>query len=103
MDQQGKLGKSWYVDETYIKVKGEWCYLYRAIDRDGTLIDCRMSKQRDMNAAKAFFQSALEASSEAPDHVTSLSANLLINVKGDRGFKRLTSLIAAWTCVIITS
>ena len=65
-----KLGKSWYVDETYIKVKGKWCYLYRAIDRDGTLIDCRMSKQRDMNAAKAFFQSALEVSNEAPDRVT---------------------------------
>ena len=52
--RRGKLGKSWYVDE-YIKVKGKWCYLYRAIDRDGRLIDCRMSKQRDMNAVKAFF------------------------------------------------
>ena len=41
--RKGKLGKSWYVDETYIKVKGKWCYLYRAIDRDGNLIDCRMS------------------------------------------------------------
>ena len=68
--RKGKLGKSWYVDETYIKVKGEWCYLYRAIDRDGTLIDCRMSKQRDMIAAKAFFQSALEVSNEDPDRVT---------------------------------
>ena len=68
--RKGKLGKSWYVDETYIKVKGKWCYLYRAIDRDGNLIDCRMSKQRDMDAAKAFFQSALEVSNEAPDRVT---------------------------------
>lgn len=37
--RKGKVGKSWYVDETYIKVKGKWCYLYRAIDRDGNLVD----------------------------------------------------------------
>jgi len=69
-ERRGKLGKSWYVDETYIKVKGKWCYLYRVIDRDGNLIDCRMSKQRDMDAAKAVFQNALEVSNEAPDRVT---------------------------------
>ena len=40
------------------------------IDRDVRLIDCRMSKQWDMNAAKTFFQSALEVSNEAPDRVT---------------------------------
>ena len=38
-----KLGKIWYVDEAYIKSKGKWCYLYQAIDRDGNLIDCRIS------------------------------------------------------------
>jgi putative transposase len=32
--RKGKLGKNWYMDETYIKVEGKWCYLYRAIDRD---------------------------------------------------------------------
>ena len=69
-ERRAKLGKSWYVDETYIKVKGKWCYLYRVIDRDGNLIDCRMSKQRDMDAAKAVFQNALEVSNEAPDRVT---------------------------------
>lgn len=47
--------KSWYVDETYIKVKGKWCYLFRAIDRDGKLIDCMLSEHRDMTAAKMFF------------------------------------------------
>src|SRR5215211_8958841 len=31
--RRGKIGKSWYVDETYVKIKGEWCYLDRAIDR----------------------------------------------------------------------
>lgn len=37
--RKGQVGSSWYVDETYIKVKGKWCYLYRAIDRDGNLVD----------------------------------------------------------------
>jgi putative transposase len=36
--RKGKLGRRWYADETYIKVKGKWCYLYRAIDRDGNLV-----------------------------------------------------------------
>ena len=51
-------GISWYIDETYLKVRGRWCYLYRAIDRDGNLIDAMLSEHRDMQAAKAFFRSA---------------------------------------------
>jgi transposase-like protein len=45
---------SWYVDETYLKVRGMWCYLYRAIDWFGNLIDAMLSDCRDMRAAKAF-------------------------------------------------
>jgi putative transposase len=37
--RRGQAGTSWYVDETYVKVHGKWCYLYRAIDRDGNLVD----------------------------------------------------------------
>ena len=51
-------GISWYVDETYLKLPVRWCYLYRAVDRDGNLIDAMLSEQRDMRAAKAFFRSA---------------------------------------------
>ena len=68
--RRGTLGKSWYVDETYIKVKGKWCYLYRAVDRSGRLVDCRLSDRRDMSAAKQFFKEALEISGDAPDRVT---------------------------------
>ena len=46
-------GASWHVDETYLKVGGRWCYLYRAIDRDGNLIDAMLSPYRDMKAARA--------------------------------------------------
>ncbi len=45
--RKGKAGRSWYVDETYIKVAGQWQYLYRAIDRDGNLVDDSLSKARD--------------------------------------------------------
>jgi putative transposase len=63
-------GISWYVDETYLKVRGRWCYLYRAIDRDGNLIDAILSEQRDMRAAKAFFRSAKATMGFRPDRVT---------------------------------
>ena len=46
--RRGKAGWSWYVDETYIKVHGRWCYLYRAIDRDGNLVDSMLSETRDL-------------------------------------------------------
>lgn len=68
--RQGHAGRSWYVDETYIKVAGTWCYLYRAIDRDGNLVDVRLSEHRDMDAAKQFFTQAVETVGHAPDRVT---------------------------------
>ncbi len=62
--------RSWFVDETYLKVRGRWCYLYRAIDRNGTLIDTMLSEHRDMAAAKAFFRSARSAAGIIPEQVT---------------------------------
>lgn len=56
--RQGKVGKIWYVDETYILVKGKWCYLYRGVDEDGNLVDVRLSEKRDMEARLAFFAQA---------------------------------------------
>src|SRR5215218_5474569 len=50
--RRGKAGRSWYVDETYIKVHGRWCYLYRAIDRDGNLVDSLLSQSSDLEAAR---------------------------------------------------
>ena len=61
---------SWHVDETYLKVCGRWAYLYRAIDRDGDLIDVMLSEHRDMKAAKAFFRSARAVMGFGPDRVT---------------------------------
>jgi len=66
----GKAGRSWYVDETYLKVEGRWCYLYRAIDSSGALVDVMFSERRDMAAAKAFFRSARTVTGRTPDRVT---------------------------------
>src|SRR5580693_2005107 len=46
-----KVGLSWRMDETYIKIKGVWHYLYRAVDKDGDSIDFMLSKNRDTEAA----------------------------------------------------
>ena len=48
--------RSWRMDETYIKIKGKWRYLYRAVDKYGATIEFRLSKKRDAAAAKAFFR-----------------------------------------------
>lgn len=50
---------SWRVDETYIKVKGAWTYLYRAVDSLGQTIDVLLSARRDAAVAKRFFRKAL--------------------------------------------
>jgi transposase-like protein len=54
------VGLSWRVDETYVKVAGQWTYLYRAVDQNGKTVDFFLSRRRDVAAAKAFFRSALK-------------------------------------------
>jgi putative transposase len=68
--RRGQAGPSWYVDETYVKVRGKWCYLYRAIDADGNLVDSRLSEKRDMEAAQQFFKQALAVVGHTPERVT---------------------------------
>jgi transposase-like protein len=57
------------VDETYVRVKGKWCYLYRAIDADGNLVDSRLSEKRGMEAAQQFFKQALAVVGHTPERV----------------------------------
>jgi putative transposase len=63
-------GTKWHADETYLRVNGAWCSLYRAIDRDGNLIEALLSEQRDMDAAQRFFAQALDIVGHAPEQVT---------------------------------
>ena len=52
------VGDSWRCDETYLKVKGEWVYLYRAVDKRGKTVESYLSRTRDLTGAKAFFRKA---------------------------------------------
>ena len=52
-------GSSWRMDETYIKIKGRWFYLYRAVDKSGETIDLILSKNRDKISAKRFLNKAI--------------------------------------------
>jgi transposase-like protein len=65
-----KVGRSWRVDETYIKIHGVWTYLYRAVDREGQTVDFRLSANRDVAAAKAFFRKALSTQGQVPVSIT---------------------------------
>ncbi len=51
--------RSWRVDETYLKVRGKWTYLYRAIDRDGQTLDFMLSERQDLAAARRFFKKVI--------------------------------------------
>ncbi len=68
--RRGKAGASWFCAETYLKIAGKWHYLYRAIDREGNLIDSMLSEIRDMEAAKRFFKGAKEVTGCKPQRVT---------------------------------
>ncbi|KEO59995.1 IS6 family transposase [Thioclava indica] len=59
---------SWRVDETYIRVKGRWTYLYRAVDRSGQTLDFMLSERRDLAAARHFFKQVI-AANDVPDRV----------------------------------
>jgi transposase-like protein len=62
-------GDRWFVDETYVKVAGQWTYLYRAVDQHGEVIDVLMSLRRDLSAARCLFTRALRAGA-VPAEVT---------------------------------
>lgn len=68
--RRGQAGTSWHVDETSVKVHGNWCYLYHAIDRDGNLVDSMLSTKRNMDAAQRFFKQALETVDHTPRLIT---------------------------------
>ena len=63
------VGGSWRMDETYIKVKGVWKYLYRAVDKEGKTVDFLLTARRDKAAALRFFDKAMKANG-VPEKVT---------------------------------
>ena len=63
------VGRLWRV-ETYVKIRGKWCYLYRAVDRAGRTVDFRLSARRNVAAAKAFFRKAIKRQQRCPQTIT---------------------------------
>ena len=63
------VGRSWRMDETYIKVSGQWKYLYRAVDRDGDTVDFLLTAKRDLAAARRFLERAINLHN-APQKIT---------------------------------
>ncbi len=68
--RRGTARSKWHADATYLRVDGRWCYLSRAIDREGNLVEARLSEQRDMAAARRFCTQALDVAGQAPEQVT---------------------------------
>ena len=66
---------SWRVDETYIKVKGQWKYLYRAVDSQGKTLDFLLTAKRDAQAAKRFFRKMLRAMHTQTPRVITVDKN----------------------------
>ena len=53
------VGKSWRMDETYVKVKVVWCYLYRAVDKSSNIVDFLLTKRRQRMSAQSFLNKAI--------------------------------------------
>ena len=66
---------SWRVDETYVKVRGKWMYLYRAVDSTGQTLDFVLNETRSTRAAKRFFRKALGRSNVTPPRVINVDQN----------------------------
>jgi len=67
--RKGKAGEKWHVDTTYIKIGGRWCYLYRAIDKKGNLVDVYLSDVRNQAVAEAFFKQAVKTTGVIPEQI----------------------------------
>ncbi|WP_374221014.1 IS6 family transposase [Bacillus cereus group sp. N21] len=72
---------SWKMDETYIKVKGKWCYLYRVIDKEGHTLDIQLRKKRDTQAAYSFIKRLVQIFGEPTVLTTDKAPSLLCALK----------------------
>ena len=99
---------SWRVDETYIRVKGRWTYLYRAVDSRGQTIDFLLAARRDTAAAKRFFRKAIAQPHVANPRTLTVDKNpayprAVADMKSDgqRHSSTASSLLAGWQLKLI--
>src|SRR6266536_584598 len=69
------VSATWLVDETYVKILGKWHYLYRGVDEEGQVLDCWLSRTRDLAAAEAFFRRIIRSTGCVPEHVVTDKAS----------------------------
>jgi transposase-like protein len=63
------VSTTWLVDETYVNILGNWHYLYRGVDENGEVLDCWLSRTRDLAASEAFFRRTMNSTGCMPEHV----------------------------------
>jgi len=86
------VGKSWRMDETYVKVRGEWKYLYRAVDKEGNTVDFLRRARRNRAAAQRYFEKSIQQNG-IPETVTidksgaNLAALHAVNAERDTPIK----------------
>jgi putative transposase len=92
--RKASVNRSWRMDETYIKEKGEWVYLYRAVDKLGKTTDFMLSKRRNKSAATRFFASAFE--------VNGLPRKIVIDKSGANtaGINAINRMLKCFGCPI---
>lgn len=93
----GLTNDSWRVDETYVKVKGVWKYLYRAVDSAGNTLDFMLSAKRDAKAAERFFRNVFKARHTQSPRVITVDKNAaypkaIETLKGDETIEEATEL-----------
>ncbi|WP_298854574.1 IS6 family transposase [uncultured Ruegeria sp.] len=93
--RKGSCDRSWRMDETYIKVKGAWVYLYRAVDKHGKTLDFMLSQRRNKPAATKFFARMLE--------VNGLPRKIVIDKSGANtaGIKAINKMLKGFGCPIL--
>ncbi len=64
--REGRLGDTWYLDELFVTIQGQWQYLWRAVDQDGDVIDILVQPRRNRRAAKRFFRKLLKGQGREP-------------------------------------
>jgi transposase-like protein len=67
--RQHPVGRSWRLDETYVRIRGRWAYLYRAVDKNGQTVDFLLTPTRDRDAAEAFLHKAIRTQG-LPEKIT---------------------------------
>src|SRR5918912_1202078 len=69
------VGTTWLVDESSVKIRGRWHSLYRGVDQDGQVLDCWLSRTRDLAAAQAFFRRTISSTGCTPEYVVTDKAS----------------------------